>query len=195
MGKAPKSKFQKTGLDLRDLILEGRLLGLKPPVLIKECPQLLIFPLLPSLLLLSVGHASFGVALRDPAASFTCYFGVLVFCLSEGMSGSQTRRQNITLTVSFGKTHPPLVGYPRTLCLGAWLSCRQDRSLLDDTPVPRWRRWCRNRGNLHHNVSVCVPDGKHERSIGSWEVEVSLGRGWRHVVVVDVGVQGPSSVD
>ena len=134
--KAPKSNLQKTGLELRDLILEGRLLGLEHPVLLKERPQLLIFPLLPSLLLLSVGHASFGVALRDPAASFTCYFGVLVFCLSAGMSGSQTRRRNMTLTVAFGKTHPPLVGYPRTLCWGVWLSCRQDRSLLDDGPGP-----------------------------------------------------------
>merc|ERR1712200_230490 len=97
----------------------------------------------------------------------------------------------MTLTVSLGKTRSPLGGEPRTLSWRAWLPCRQDRSLLDDSPGPGRRGWCRNRGNLHHNVSVCVPDGKLERSIGNLEVEVSLGRGLRHEVVVDV--QGPSS--
>jgi len=97
----------------------------------------------------------------------------------------------MTLTVS----HSPLVDYPRTLCWVAWLPCRQDRPLLDDSPGPGRRRWCRNGDNLHHNVSVCVIDGNLERRIGNWEVEVSLEREWRHVVVVDVDVQGPSSVD
>ena len=99
----------------------------------------------------------------------------------------------MTLTVSFGKTRSPLVGYPKTLCWDAWLPCRQDRSLLDDSPGPGRRGWCRNGGNLHHNVSVCVPDGNLEGSIGSLEFEVSLGRGLRHEVVIDV--QGPSSLD
>merc|ERR1712004_645474 len=73
------------------------------------------------------------------------------------------------------------------------LAVLQTGQALDDSPGPGRRRWCRNGGNLHHNVSVCVPDGNLEGSIGSLEFEVNLGRGLRHEVVVNV--QGPSVLD